>query len=84
MDSGSQRTGMEGTAFFALLFPDTISLRLDSWQRDTATSLLTVSGTATQTIVPCPVCAKPTARLHSRYTRPLADLPWAAYRVRLQ
>jgi transposase len=26
----------------------------------------------------------PAARIHSRYTRTLADLPWAAYRVRLQ
>src|SRR5918999_4187344 len=75
---------MEGTAFFSLLLPDTTSLRLDAWCLDTAASLLTVSVPSTQTIVPCPVCAVPAAHIHSRYTRTLADLPWAAYRVRLQ
>ena len=74
---------MEGTAFFSLLLPDTTSLRLDAWRLDTAASLLTVSVTSTQTIVPCPVCAVPAARIHSRYSRTLADLPWAASRVRL-
>ena len=37
-----------------------------------------------QTSVPCPGCATPARRIHSRYTRILADLPWATYRVRLQ
>jgi transposase len=75
---------MEGTAFFSFLLPDATSLRLDAWHLDTAVSLLTVSVTSTQTSVPCPVCALPATRIHSRYTRTLADLPWAAYRVRLQ
>ncbi len=34
--------------------------------------------------VPCPLCAIPARRIHSRYVRTLADLPWADYRVRLQ
>jgi transposase len=34
--------------------------------------------------VPCPVCAVFTARVHSRYTRTLADLPWGVARVRWQ
>jgi transposase len=34
--------------------------------------------------VRCPVCSVPAEHIHSRYTRTLADLPWAAYRVRLQ
>ena len=75
---------MEATAFFSLLLPDTISLHLDSWQLDAPTSLLTLHVTSTQTMVPCPLCAVPAARLHSHYTRTLADLPWAHYRVRLQ
>src|SRR5215831_9716028 len=75
---------MEGTAFFSFLFPDATSLRLDSWRLDAAASLLTVQVTSTQTVVPCPVCTIPATRLHSRYTRTLADLPWAAYHVRLQ
>ncbi|HSX78194.1 MAG TPA: ISL3 family transposase, partial [Candidatus Saccharimonadia bacterium] len=31
-----------------------------------------------------PLCATPAQRIHSRYARTLADLPWADYRVRLQ
>ena len=37
-----------------------------------------------QTNVPCPRCAVPAQRIHSHYTRTLADLPWAQYRVCLQ
>src|SRR5438552_8102726 len=32
----------------------------------------------------CPLCTTPAQRLHSHYERTLADLPWAAYHVRLQ
>jgi transposase len=34
--------------------------------------------------VRCPICGEPTDRVHSRYTRTLADLPWARFAVRLQ
>jgi transposase len=34
--------------------------------------------------VRCPVCGEPTDRVHSRYERTLADLPWARFAVRLQ
>ena len=40
--------------------------------------------TSTQQVVPCPVCAACTPRVHSRYTRTLADLPWGTARVRWQ
>ena len=36
---------------------------------------------STQTRVHCPVCRFPTRRIHSRYPRTVADLPWAHYRV---
>ena len=39
---------------------------------------------STQTSASCPLCATPARRIHSDYERTLADLPWAAYRVRLQ
>jgi transposase len=32
--------------------------------------------------VHCPICGEPTERVHSRYTRTLADLPWARFAVR--
>src|SRR5215218_5949105 len=34
--------------------------------------------------VRCPLCGEPTDRVHSRYERTLADLPWARFAVRLQ
>jgi transposase len=40
--------------------------------------------TSTQAGVPCPLCHVQTPRVHSRYTRTLADLPWGAYAVRIQ
>jgi transposase len=45
---------------------------------------MTLHVTSTQPVVPCPVCAVFTARVHSRYTRTLADLPWGVARVRWQ
>ncbi len=33
---------------------------------------------------PCPVCGAHTRRVHSRYTRQVADLPWCGVAVRLQ
>src|SRR5207247_8482166 len=33
---------------------------------------------------PVRLCTTPARRIHSHYERTLADLPWAAYRVRLQ
>ena len=75
---------LEATAVFSPFLPDTTSLHLDSWQLDAPVSLLTVHVTSTQTVARCPVCTVPAKRLHSRYTRTLADLPWAHDRVRLQ
>jgi transposase len=36
-----------------------------------------------QTAACCPLCAKPSARVHSHYTRTLADLPWGPLHVQL-
>lgn len=44
----------------------------------------TIRVVAEETDVHCPVCGGPAARVHSRATRPLADLPWAGVTVRLQ
>jgi len=70
--------------FLAFLLPDATTLRLDACHVDTTTAQITLLVRSTQTHVPCPLCATPARRIHSQYTRRLADLPWAAYRVRLQ
>src|SRR5919202_4695050 len=38
---------------------------------------------ATAPSAACPLCGQPTRRIHSRYTRAVADLPWAGSAVRL-
>lgn len=63
------------------LFLNLKFLQLAGWHLDQATSCLTLRVTATQTVVCCPVCAQPSPRIHSRYQRIVADLPWAAFRL---
>jgi transposase len=74
----------EDTIFLSRFLPDALPLHLDSWQLDHTATLLTLHVTSTQRGVPCPVCAVFTHRIHSGYTRLLADLPWGAARVRWQ
>ena len=68
----------------ACLFPDATTLSLAACYVDTTAAHITLLVHSTQTRVPCPLCAIPARRIHSRYARTLADLPWADYRVRLQ
>jgi transposase len=66
------------------LLPDVTVLRLEACEMDDTTAQITLRVQATQTRAPCPLCATPARRIHSDYTRTLADLPWAQYRVCLQ
>ena len=75
---------MEVTTVFSRSFPETTALQLNSWHLDDTATLITLHVTSTQQVVPCPVCAVFTPRVHSRYTRTLADLPWGVARVRWQ
>ena len=43
--------------------------------RVTGSAITLVAGTSSRVAL-CPVCGKRSARVHSRYTRTLADLPW--------
>jgi transposase len=63
------------------LLPNAPPLHLDAWQMDNAEGLLMLRVTSTQTRVYCPVCQFPTRRVHSRYVRMVADLPWGSWRV---
>jgi transposase len=59
-------------------------LHLETWHLDEVAAQLTLRVTSTQVLVHCPVCRFPTRRIHSRYRRTVADLPWAHCRVVLQ
>ena len=63
------------------LLPTTPQLRLDTWHMDDLTTQLTLRVTSTQALVHGPICRFPTRRVHSRYVRTVADLPWASWRV---
>jgi transposase len=75
---------LQTTSLLARLLPDATLLHLAAYARDDATRQITLTVRATQTCAPCPVCTTPASRIHSHDERTLADLPWAAYRVRLQ
>lgn len=45
---------------------------------------LTIVASPRANAASCPVCRQPSGRLHSRYTRTLADLPWQGRRVAVQ
>lgn len=64
------------------LLPTVPGLRLA--QVAVAADTVTFTVANTQAPVLCPLCATPTARLHSHYERILADLPWGRHAVRLR
>ena len=59
-------------------------LRLDACHVNPTAAQIILRVRSTPARVSCPLCDTPTRRIHSRYTRTLADLPWAEYRVQLQ
>jgi transposase len=64
------------------LLPDTAELHLD--QILSEPQAITVVVSTVRSTAYCPVCQQPSTRMHSRYVRSLADLPWSGLRVRLR
>ena len=48
------------------------------------TGVITLVASTCQTHAACPRCGHPAERVHSRYTRTVADLPWQGVAVRLR
>jgi len=61
--------------------PDASRVRLETWHFDPASSAITLTLSARQRTVCCPLCHRRSRRVHSRYERTLADLPWGASAV---
>ena len=63
------------------LLPDPGTVRLETWSLELASSLITLTLRARQITACCPLCGRRSKRVHSRYERTLADLPWGEYAV---
>ena len=60
-------------------------LTLEDWHIDRTTSLrLIVTAVSIQDTSCCPLCHQPARRIHSRYQRTVADVPWALWGVMVQ
>ena len=64
------------------LLPDPTSLHL--LYIETEGSVITMVVRTTASEAKCSLCEKTSTKVHSRYTRLLADLPWMGYAVRLK
>ena len=71
------------TTLVELLLPCAPDLYLDALALEPEHPHITLTVSPRQTSVSCPLCAQLTSRIHSRYRRSLADLPWADVAVRL-
>ena len=67
----------------SVLLPGAPDLRCDALDLDLFASTITFEVTSTQPTSCCPQCQQPAGRIHSRYVRTLADMPWADAAVRL-
>ncbi|BAY41290.1 transposase (plasmid) [Nostoc sp. NIES-2111] len=66
------------------LLPDSANLKLENCVLNEIKTQINVIVSAITRVVNCPVCNQPTHKIHSRYERKLADLPWADYSITLQ
>jgi transposase len=64
------------------LLPDPAHLRTESLGVDANGVVITLSVIATA--ASCPLCRRSSERMHSRYVRRLADLPWRGVAVSLR
>ena len=64
-----------------LLLPNESQLRIDGVETEGENISLSVSSTSASS--PCPLCNKPSNRVHSQYQRHPADLPIVGHAVRL-
>ena len=63
------------------LLPDATHVRLETGALELAQSALTINLRARPATARCPMCGRRSKRVHSRYRRTLADLPWGEHAV---
>jgi len=57
---------------------------MNGWAINYRQSLITLRLLSAPPRDRCPMCGRPSQRIHSRYQRTFADLPWATFQVRLE
>src|SRR3954464_14014923 len=67
----------------ARLLPDS-RVRFETWNLDPVRSTITLTLRVRRITACCPLCGRRSKRVHSRYERTLADLPWGAYAVTIR
>ncbi len=66
------------------LLPDATHVRLETWALEPAQSAITINLRARLATARCPLCGRRSKRVHSRYGRTPADLPWGEHAVTVQ
>ena len=66
------------------LLPDPALVRLETWAHEPARPTITLTLRSRQRTIRCRLCGRRASRVHSRYERTLADLPWGEYPVVLR
>ena len=66
------------------LLPDPASVRLETWALEPARPAITLTLRSRRRTARCPLCERRAERVHSRYERTLADLPWGEHAVVLR
>lgn len=61
------------------ILPSQSVLNLTSWELDTDSGRFVLKVNSTQEIAPCPLCHRPSDRIHSHYERTLQDLPFVQF-----
>jgi transposase len=59
-------------------------VRLETWAHEPARPAITLTLRSRQRTTRCPLCSRRASRIHSRYERTLADLPWGEHPVVLR
>jgi transposase len=65
----------------ACLLPDPSSVRLETWSLKPASHSITLTLNSRHRATRYPLCGRWARRVHSRYERILADLPWGEHAI---
>jgi transposase len=66
------------------LLPDPAVVRLETWAIEPARPAIILTLRSRQRTIRCPACERRAGRVHSRYERTLADLPWGDHAIVLR